>query len=93
MREQANALIETAFVLINVLIAINSRIVANRRLSGIGSRGDCADCFPFAPDPFPAFLVRDFAELFVICWLEEGRLFEDIQERSRAIYSIALRIA
>ena len=29
---------------------------------------------------------------FVGSWLQAGRLFEDIQERSRAIHSIALRI-
>ena len=32
-------------------------------------------------------------ELLVVCWLEAGRLFEDIQESSRAIDSVTLRIA
>ena len=38
-------------------------------------------------------LVRARSELFVDGRLEAGRLFEDIQERSRAIHSIAFRIA
>ena len=39
--------------------------------------------------PAPSVL----SELFVDGRLEAGRLFEDIQERSRAIHSIAFRIA
>jgi hypothetical protein len=31
--------------------------------------------------------------LFVVGWLKASRLFEDIQERSRAIDSVAFRIA
>jgi hypothetical protein len=48
--------------------------------------------FLFGPDPFPPFLVRERSELLVVGWLEAGRLFEDIQESSRAIDSVALRI-
>jgi len=48
---------------------------------------------PFSPGPFPAFLVWDHPELSVGSWLEAGRLFEDIQESSRAIDSVALRVA
>jgi hypothetical protein len=39
--------------------------------------------------PAPSVL----SELFVDGRLEAGRLFEDIQERSQAIHSIAFRIA
>src|SRR5580765_1145337 len=40
-----------------------------------------------------AFLVSQHSGLFVVGWLETGWLFEDIQERSRAIESVALRIS
>jgi hypothetical protein len=40
-----------------------------------------------------AFLVSQHSGLFVVGWLETGWLFEDIQERSRAIDSVALRIS
>jgi len=46
-----------------------------------------------SPGSFPAFLVRNHSQLFVVGWLETGWLFEDIEERSRAIDSVALRIA
>ena len=45
-----------------------------------------------APDPLPRSWFGHHA-LFVVSWLEVGRLFEDIQKRSRAIDSVALRIA
>jgi hypothetical protein len=52
---------------------------------------ECRKCF--APDPFPRSWFGDEAALFLVCWLEASRLFEDIQKRSRAIDSVALRIA
>jgi hypothetical protein len=52
----------------------------NRKLARNGLRGNC---FPGLRAP----------ELLVATWLEAGRLFEDIQESSRAIDSIALRVA
>ena len=44
-------------------------------------------------DLFPRSWFEDEAALFVARWLEASLLFEDIQKRSRAIDSVALRIA
>jgi hypothetical protein len=47
--------------------------------------------FPLMPDTFPACLRAPRTNYWQL--LEAGRLFEDIQESSRAIDSVTLRIA
>ena len=74
------------------LLGIPVESSANRKLSRNGLPGTCS-AVPLAPASLPALLVRMRSELVGVGWLEVGRLFEDIQKRSRAKDSVVLRIA
>ena len=66
----------------------NSRVVGYSKVGRNGILGKCSDDSVCPSAPW-----FESAELLVIGRLEAGRLFEDIQDRSRTIDSVTLRIA